>query len=52
MGCACSGSKKTKEEFTVTFTDGRDAYVTDSRPLALAKARIGGGTVTSKVVPK
>ena len=49
MGCACNDKNKT--EFTVTFSDGT-TYVTDSRPLALAKAKIGGGTVTSKVVPK
>lgn len=50
MGCACGGSKS-KTEYTVTFSDS-STYVTDSRPLALAKARIGGGTVTEKVVPK
>lgn len=50
MGCACSGSKN-KTEYTVTFNDG-STYVTESRPVALAKAKISGGTVTSKVVPK
>lgn len=51
MGCNCGGSKN-KTEWTVTFADGQEAFVTESRPLALAKARISGGTVTSKVVPK
>lgn len=51
MGCNCGGSKN-RTEYTVTFTDGRETFVTDSRPLALAKAKINGGTVTSKVVPK
>ena len=50
MGCNCGGSTN-KTEYTVTLNDGT-TYVTDSRPLALAKAKIGGGTVTSKVVPK
>lgn len=49
MACACSSKNKTV--FTVTFGDG-STYETDSRPLALAKAKINGGTVTSKVVPK
>lgn len=49
MACACAS--KTKTIYTVTFSDN-STYVTESRPLALAKARIGGGTVTSKVVPK
>lgn len=48
---ACSCGSKNKTEYTVTFSDG-GTFVTDSRPVALAKAKIGGGTVTSKVVPK
>lgn len=50
MGCNCGGSKN-KTEYTVTFPDNT-TYTTESRPVALAKARINGGTVTSKVVPK
>lgn len=49
MGCACSDKNKTL--YTVTFSDNT-TFETDSRPLALAKAKISGGTVTSKVVPK
>ena len=49
MGCACNNKNKT--EYTVTFNDNT-TYTTESRAVALAKARISGGTVTSKVVPK
>lgn len=49
---ACNCGSKTKTIWTVTFTDGKDSFETESRPVALAKAKIGGGTVTSRVVPK
>lgn len=48
MGCACNGNKTV---YTVEFPDGSTQEFT-SRPEALAKAKIKGGTITTKVVPK
>lgn len=49
MGCGCG--KTTKTLYTVTYSDG-STYSTTSRPDALAKAKINGGTISSKIVPK
>lgn len=47
MGCACN---KNKTVYIVTTDDGAEEFT--DRTLALARARIKGGTITSKVVPK
>lgn len=48
MACSCNSNKTV---YIVNFTDGTTKEF-ESRQEARAKARIKGGTITTKVVPK
>jgi hypothetical protein len=48
MACSCN---KNKTVYTVTYENGGTQEFT-SRQDALVQARVKGGTVTTKVVPK
>lgn len=48
MACSCN---KNKTVYTVTYTNGNTQEFT-SRQDALTQARVKGGTLTTKVVPK
>ncbi len=48
MGCSCNSNKTV---WTVTYSNGNTQEFT-SRQDALTQARVKGGTVTTKVVPK